>query len=186
MNNWKIILATVVIFGAGAVMGGLLVRQTAAQPRPARVRPAATQPPGWLPPTPEFPRRPTPELQRSLEQRRLEFMLHASRTLNLTAEQRQRIERLLGESQERIRTMWEQIAPQMRKELADAREKVRQELTPAQRKIFDEMLKRQQTRRGDEAPPTGRQPREGRRSGEPRDGPAAEQPPGPLPPSRDR
>lgn len=182
MNAWKLILATVVIFGAGVVTGGLLVRQTADKPRAARVRPAPAQPPQWLPPAREFPRRAEPELQRSLEQRRLEFMLHASRTLNLTPDQRQRIEQILRESQERTRTLWDQVAPQMRKELADAREKVRQELTPAQRKVFDEMLKRQAARRADEPPPAPRPLRDGRRPGGAREsGPPVESP-APVPP----
>jgi hypothetical protein len=51
----------------------------------------------------------------------------------------------------------------MRKELAEVTERIREELTPPQRKRFEEILKRQQTRRSEDAPPAGREKRESRR-----------------------
>jgi Spy/CpxP family protein refolding chaperone len=165
VNTWKIILATVVIFGAGVITGGLLVDHASrAKAKPPR------------------------EFQVSLEQRRIEFLLNATRELKLSPEQRQRIEHLVRESQERTRKLWEQVGPEMRKELAEVREKIREELTPPQRKRFEELMKRQQLRRAEEAPPAGREKREGRRpppgegfppAGAPPFAPPPASPPGP-------
>ena len=164
VNAWKIILATVVIFGAGVLTGGLLVSHSErVKLRQLRAHMAAAQPPQWTPPLREFPRRPEGELQTSFEQRRMEFLLNATRELKLSPEQRQRIERLVRESQERTRKLWEQVGPEMRKELTEVREKIREELTPQQRKRFEELMKRQQPRRAEDAPPAGREKREGRR-----------------------
>lgn len=183
MNTWKIILATVVIFGAGVITGGLLVSHSdRAKLRQLRAQ-LAVQPGHWAPPLREFPRRPESELQRSFEQRRMEFVLNATRELKLTPEQRARIELLIHESQERVRRVWEEIRPQMRKELVDATERVRQELTPPQRKRFEELMKRQQVRRVEETAPPARPPREGRRPGPLREAAPQSSQPGPLEPN---
>ena len=131
----------------------------------------------------DFPRRPEQELQRSLEQRRIEFMLNTSRELNLSPDQREHIEHLVRESQERTRQLWERVGPQMRRELAEVKEKIREELTPQQRKRFEELMKRQQARRAEEAATAPRTPRENRRPDPPREGPSPEGAPQPLRPS---
>lgn len=176
---WKIALATAVIFAAGVLTGGLLVGKTLRE-RPGRVRagaPAAgagpslpnagapLPPPGpVLPPLAESRHRVGPELQRRLEERRMEFLLRATRELNLSPEQRVRIEQHIRESQERIRRLWDSIQPQLRREMAEARERIQQELTPEQRRAFDRLLRRET----------------GRRAGEPEPVPPA-RPPGPRP-----
>lgn len=152
VNIWKIILATVVIFGAGVLTGGLVVQHThRLSAKQLRALATAPQSGHWTPPLRELPRRPENELQSNFEQRRMEFLLNATRELKLSPEQRQRIGRLVRESQERTRKLWEQVGPQMRKELAEVKEKIREELTPQQRKRFEELMKRQQTRRTGEA-----------------------------------
>lgn len=170
VNAWKIVLATVIIFGAGVVTGGLLVNHSdRAKLRQVRTHLGAAQPSQWTPPLREFPRRPENELQVTLEQRRMEFLLNVTRELKLSPEQRTHIERLVRESQERTRQLWERVGPQMRKELADVREKIREELTPPQRKRFEELMKRQQTRRVDEVTPNPREKRDSRRTEPSRD-----------------
>jgi len=185
VNVWKIILATVVIFGAGVITGGLLVTHSdRAKLRQIRARQAVNQPPQWTPPLREFPRRAEKELQVSLEQRRMEFLLNVTRELKLSPEQRGHIERLVHESQERTRQLWERVGPQMRKELTEVREKIREELTPQQRKRFEELMRRQQARRAEELPPAPRLPGEIRRPAPPRDGPPPEDlPQQPSPPN---
>jgi len=178
VNTWKIVLATVVIYGAGVITGGLLVTHAdRAKLRQIRARVAAAQPAQWTLPLREFPRRAEKELQLSLEQRRMEFLLNVTRELGLSPEQRERIERLIRESQERTRQLWERVGPQMRKEPVEV-EKIREELTPQQRKRFEELMKRQRPpRRSEEArPPAGRQ-LEQRRLNAPREGPRPEGPP---------
>jgi len=161
--GWKIAAAAVVIFAAGALTGGLLVGRTLGErERPARVGPeapavppapghrlpmdgASVPPPG--PPVSELRHRAGPELQRRLEERRMEFLLRATRELKLTPEQRARIEQHIRESQERIRRLWDSVQPQLRQELAEARERIRQELTPEQRRVFEQLLRREPGRR---------------------------------------
>lgn len=155
MNTWKVIFATIVIFGTGVVTGGLLVNYTrVSQPRPKPAPVANTAPP-WQA-APNLYHRPPQEVQRVLEERRLEFVRNASRQLDLTTEQRERIEKIIRDSQERTRELWGQVAPEMRKEVTEVKEKIRAELRPEQRHRFEELMKR--PRKGEESP-TNRPPR---------------------------
>lgn len=138
MNNyWKVILATMVIFGAGVVTGGLLVRQS------QKVRPF---PPAGLnqhPPTAQ-PQRPA-----SGSSSRLDFLRRIQPQLNLSPDQHQQIERVFVESQERTRKLMEPVTPQIREELQRAKDEFRQILTPRQQRVFDTLLKQQQQPRRD-------------------------------------
>jgi hypothetical protein len=129
VNSWKIILATMVIFGTGVVTGGLLVRhalpiirnqQAAAAPRP----PQPTSAGGT----------------------RLEFLRRMERELDLNPRQRAQADKLIKESQERTRKIMEPVAPQMMEELQRAKEQFRAVLTPAQQARFDQLLKQQHPR----------------------------------------
>jgi len=120
-----------VIFGAGVVTGGLLVRHSA-DPRPRR-EPLAV-PSGRV-------------LQgKSPGTIRLEFLRRVQRELELTADQRDRVDALLKESQERTRKLLEPVNPQLRVELQRARDEFRRLLKPEQRRRFDELLRQQQQR----------------------------------------
>ena len=118
MNTWKIILATMLIFGTGVVTGALVVRNSDRGQGPLRprnisqARPVGTFSPGGL---------------------RLEFLRRAQRDLDLNPEQRERIDKLLKESQERTRA-----------ELQRTKEEFQQVLTPEQRMRFEELMKKQQ------------------------------------------
>ncbi len=125
MNTWKVILATMVIFGTGVVTGGLLVRHSGMRvPRPARnpimTRPAQPVSAGVV---------------------RLDFLRRAGRELELTPEQHERVDKILKESQERTRKV---MAPYVREELQRTKEEFREALTPEQRPRFDQLLKQQQ------------------------------------------
>ncbi len=156
MNNWKVILATMVIFGAGVVTGGLLVRRTDAILTP-RVQPG----PGWS-------RTNQPLLTAGGV--RLDFLRRAQRELDLTPEQRERIDLILKESQERTRKIMEPVSPQIRDELQRVRAEFRAVLTPEQQVRFDELARQQQ------------RPREPRRPGVPEPRLPEENRPRPLPP----
>lgn len=102
-----------VIFGAGVVTGGLLVRQTQFH---------------WVrngrPPQPQLPQPPFPLIQGSLRRMQQE--------LNLTPGQHEQIEKILrGRQEEGRRLMQETIG------------KIRDELTPEQKVHFDQLLKEQ-------------------------------------------
>jgi hypothetical protein len=127
VNSWKVILATMVIFGTGVITGGLLVKNTA--PTTAR-RPAAAnrtnQPPVNVSP------------QQLL---RLEFLRSVRKDLDLSPEQHERIEKIIHEGQEQTRKLWDSVAPDMRKELQSVHEKIRAELSPEQRRKFELLIK---------------------------------------------
>jgi hypothetical protein len=137
------------------VTGGLLVNYTRAnKPRP-KPAPVANTPP-WQAPLAVYKRDPR-EVQLNLEQRRLEFIRNASRELDLTPEQRGRIDKIIRDSQEHTHEVWARVAPEMRKELAEVKDQIRAELTPEQKRRFEEMLKR--PRKPEEFLPGNRQPR---------------------------
>lgn len=126
MNTWKVIFATLVIFGAGVVTGGLLVSyavhtNTASRPNQGGAVAGGGQAVNpWL-------------------QRARELLRRMDRELELTPEQHQRIEKLIANSAERTRALWKPIAPQMAKEMQILHREIRDELTPDQRPKFDEL-----------------------------------------------
>ena len=123
-----------VIFGAGVVTGGLLVRQTmlvqpAKQPHPSHSIPAA------------------PNLTR------IEFLRRAERDLDLSPEQRVQADKLIAESQERTKKIVEPVAPKLREELNQTKSQFRALLNPDQQAKFDEMLKKMAHPRDSHRPP---------------------------------
>jgi Spy/CpxP family protein refolding chaperone len=128
VNTWKVILATMVIFGAGVVTGGLLVRSTSLREvRPQR--PAASI-------------RPAPPTYAGVM--RVEFLRRMERELDVTPEQRAQIDKLLKESQERSKEIMEPVEPQLREEIKRTRAEFIGVLTPQQRQAFEEKAKQQQ------------------------------------------
>ena len=135
MNTWKVILATLVIFGAGVVTGGLLVgysdralhrqshkppvevqRETAAVTNTAAVRENRPLPP---PPNALF---------------RKDFMERLNHELDLNPEQHEHIEKIVSEGQDRTRELW-------RVEWIETRQRIRKELGPKQQAQFEELFK---------------------------------------------
>ena len=129
MKPWKVILAAVVIFGCGALTGAMIFRAgrpaavVAPAPSVVAVNTKSPAPPGW-------------QLQR------LQFFKRMEKQLDLAAEQREQIDKIMKESQERVRPLWDQIGPQMGEELKRVREEVSQVLTPPQRKKMNELMRR--------------------------------------------
>ncbi len=124
MNSWKIILATIVIFAAGVLTGGILSRrlqQANLIRRPSQHRVAQpASPSGW----------------------RFEFLRRAQRELDLSPEQRHQVDEILKASQERTRAIMEPVSPQIRAEMQRTKDEFRALLTPEQQKRFDELLKK--------------------------------------------
>ena len=129
MNPWKVILATLVIFGAGVLTGALVVWYSAGFYGPHHqrsglgYRSAESGSPGGM---------------------RLEFLRRMQRDLDLTAEQRERVDKLLKQSQERSRKLMEPVAPQLHQEIQRAKAEFREVLLPGQQLRFDALLKQQQ------------------------------------------
>jgi hypothetical protein len=139
VNSWKVILATMVIFGAGVVTGGLLVRNS----QRAQFLPPPVVPAGYLP-------RPVQPVTAGGS--RVEFLRRAERELNLTAAQRERIDKIIMASQERTKKLMEPVTPHMREEVQRAKEEFRDALTIDQRVRFDELIKQQQRPRDQHRP----------------------------------
>jgi Spy/CpxP family protein refolding chaperone len=143
VSPWKVILATMIIFGCGVVTGGLLIKTefpSATTPVEAAQHPstASNQPP------------PLNQFQRP------EFLHRMQKQLDLTASQTNEITRIMKASQERNRPLWEEIAPQLRQEVKRVREEIRETLTPDQQKKFDELLKARPRKADGTGAPAGR------------------------------
>jgi len=133
VNSWKVILATIVIYGAGVVTGGLLVnhvhhsyarnpkRTEAATPSTNSISPtngqAASRPPRQ------------PEILSKQFLQRLDAELH------LTPDQHDAIQKIITDGQNL-----------MHKTMLDARLEIREQLASEQRSQFDELVKRPQRR----------------------------------------
>ncbi len=136
MNSWKVILATVVIFAAGVLTGGIVtweLQQANLMRRPRLNRPQPASPGGL----------------------RFEFLRRAQRELDLSVEQRERVDKMLKESQERMRGIMEPVSPQVRAEMQRTKEQFRNVLTPEQQKRFDELLRKPQHPREQRRPQKG-------------------------------
>lgn len=144
MSYWKVILATLVIFCSGLVVGALLVRKTARTVLTARAaHNISTNTPISL-----------------WHQQQKDFLRRMDHELNLTDEQRAKIEKILKDSQERTKQIREKIAPEMREELKNVREQIRSELTAEQQEKFERVVKIRPPRKPDDGRKDG--PRRGR------------------------
>jgi Spy/CpxP family protein refolding chaperone len=113
---WKVILATIVIFVAGAFVGGMWVKSS----------------------TPSAPP-PKPPVPGILSQQR--FQERLKKELDLTADQTNRIDRIFHESKARIEILWGLIGPEVQKERQEVHDNIRAILTPEQREKFEQLLK---------------------------------------------
>ncbi len=133
MNYWKVILATVVIFGAGVFTGGLLVNvvdhshpKNPHHQAPAAPNPFAAVTNVTLPKPPRLP-----------EILSKPFVEQLNDELQLTPAQRAAIENIIAENQAQMRKAVQAVRQ-------GAREKIREQLDPAQQRQFDELMKRSQ------------------------------------------
>ena len=137
MNDWKIIFATVVIFGAGVISGGLLVDYVdvthlkAVQPAPV-VQDAGNASPSTssnhVSKTNNVSKARLPEILSK------QFVDRLERELQLTLGQRADIERIIADEQDEMRLVVQNVRQ-------DARQKIREKLTDPQLKRFDELFK---------------------------------------------
>ena len=128
MNNWKVIFATAVIFGAGVITGGLLVNYVQ-QSRPKIAHNNTAFPSAAVPVT-NAPVRPLEAGKlRPPEILSKQFLLQLDATLHLNGDQREAIQKIIGEGQNGIR-----------KVIQDSRLEIREVLTPAQQSQFDELV----------------------------------------------
>lgn len=139
MNSWKVILATIVIFGAGVITGGLLVNHVThpwSIPGPfSTLVHKAPKPADSLPP----PLRP--------EILDKQFVQQLNDQLHLTKEQREKIQKIIAQGQQNTRDLWKLVGPQFQLVWRDTRMQIRDVLTPEQRKEFEMLMRQRPLRR---------------------------------------
>jgi uncharacterized membrane protein len=131
VNNWNVIFATAIIFGAGVLTGGLLVNyvkhseseNSARAESTAIVTNSISATNNSLPIIARAARLP--------EMLSKQFLQRLDAELHFTLDQREAVQKIITEGQN-----------QMRKTMQDARLEIREQLTPDQRKQFDELVKR--------------------------------------------
>ena len=131
MNSWKIILAAVVIFGAGAIAGGLVAGHRPFRHHHEMVNPA---PDG-------HERREVPAPPLVANRLNKQFLQQLDDKLQLTPEQKEKIGKMIAEGQERNHEIWTNVAPQLRAVIADVHRQIREQLTSEQREQFEELLR---------------------------------------------
>ena len=138
MNTWKVILATLVIFGTGVITGGLLVnfavQHNVSVPLPLAGTPAPSAGNNGTNRVIQSTANPWQVQSRNLL-RRME------RELTLTEGQREHMEQIITNSQERTKFIWKPITPQMSREMARVHREMRDQLTPDQASKFDGFFK---------------------------------------------
>ncbi len=138
MNLWKIILATLVIFGTGVITGGLLVTYSESALQHARraANAESARHPGHTNET-----RQPPALTLNLRKDK-DFLGRLDREVKLSPDQLQRIQKLIATGQERIKEISKQTEPRIHAELQQTREHIREVLTPQQQIRYAELLRR--------------------------------------------
>lgn len=142
MKDWNIILATIVIFGAGVVTGGLLVSHV------THVSPS--RPVSELKPAGTANEVPGPLRAQVLSK---QFVQKLNDKLDLTQQQRQQIQKIIAQGQQKTRDLWKLVGPDFQLIWRDTRQQIRQVLTPEQKKEFETLMKQQRRPMSTNAPP---------------------------------
>jgi len=124
VKTWKIILAALVIFGAGLVTGSLMVWKRPLKPGQSAAKSGTNS---W---------------QIPWGMQRPEFLQRVARELELKPEQAGKVESIIRKSNQRTEPLWDMLRPALQEELTRVRTEIRAELTPEQQKKFDEILAR--------------------------------------------
>jgi hypothetical protein len=154
VNFWKVILATVVIFGAGVFTGGLLVNSVQHPHSRNNRRPSANVE------THEQQSRATNNLanmsrpQRTPDILGTNFVQQLDDALQLAPDQLASIQKIIADGQERNHAIWTNNSAQMREVIQDVRHRVRETLTADQQKQFEALMKRQPRRQNSTNAPT--------------------------------
>lgn len=148
MKSWSVIFATIVIFGAGVITGGLLVNYVN---HPVAMH--HPNGPGTKPPTSS-----TNELAELPPQMRAQilnkqFVGQLSEELDLSKDQREQIQKIITQGQQNTRDLWKLVAPQFQVIWRDTRVQIRGVLTPDQRKQFEALMRQQRHQQSTNLPP---------------------------------
>jgi len=145
VNSWNVILATIVIFAAGVITGGLLVDHVK-HPAHAYYRPPMTKPPGQPAEPGDMP---GPMRAQMLNK---QFVGQLDDELQLSKEQREQIGKIIAQGQQSTRDLWKLVGPQFSLISRNTRMQIRNVLTPEQRKQFEILMKQQRHPQSTNAP----------------------------------
>ena len=139
MNNaWKLILATVIIFGAGVVVGGLLVYHVIpAHPKSTRHAPVIVATTN----RPPVPRSADLFNPRQPEILSTNFVQKLDDELQFTPAQQDAVHKIITCGQEQNHALWTNCTAQSRQVLLEVRQHIREQLNPEQLKQFEKILK---------------------------------------------
>jgi Spy/CpxP family protein refolding chaperone len=141
VNFWKVILATVVIFGAGVFTGGLLVDHVDRSHQKNPHHPPLTAGGHVQTNSPAQPGSPDFPMPRLAKEMGKQFVQQLNNTLKLTPAQHEKIEKIIADGQERNHEIWTNTAPKIWEVMQEVNQQIRAELTPEQLKPFEELLK---------------------------------------------
>ena len=151
VNFWKIVLATIVMYGAGVTTGGLLVSHidrgrldnNSRPPMPfgtnATMRPFGPEGRGGgrgMGMEFQFLRPRQPDMLDT------NFVKQLDDALKLTQTQQDSIRKIIAEGQDRNHAIWTNNAEQMREVTMDVRHRIRELLNADQQKQYEELMKR--------------------------------------------
>jgi hypothetical protein len=130
MTPWKVIFATLVIFAAGALTGGVLVMNAYRVFRKDNPVPVAA--------APAQPVAASQAQSATPWQARMQSLLRRmDGELDLTPQQHAQMEKIISTGQEQTRNLWQPITPRMNQEYQHVRQEMRGMLNPEQRRKFD-------------------------------------------------
>jgi biotin carboxylase len=162
VNYWKVILATVVIFGAGVFTGGLMINSVERShprfhrsPSTIETHPTAEarEPQSHTNYNPgNLPRPRPPEILGD------KFVQQLDDALQLTSDQRASIQKIITDGQDRNRSIWTNNSAQMRMVIQDVRRRVREALNADQQKQFEDLMKRSPRRQNSTNAPASLSP----------------------------
>lgn len=138
MNYWKVILATIVIFGAGVITGGLLVNHVAHPAHPFSI---------YSPHPPKQPIYDTMPEQLRPEFLTTNFVKQLDDNLNLSPKQKEQIRKIIAQAQQNTHDLWKLVAPQFQLVFRGTRQQIRDVLTPEQKKEFEFLMRQQRSLR---------------------------------------
>jgi hypothetical protein len=138
VSHWRIVVAALVIFGAGVLTGavGTGLASRVARERRVVARPQTNGTPAGL------------NLERALPKVRnpgafrLEQLSRLARELNLTPEQLSSLEVLVGSTESRLRDIWKPVLPGAKSEVDDFDRRLQEILSPEQRARMAQMLQK--------------------------------------------
>ena len=142
MNSWNLILATVIIFGAGVITGGLLVDHVEQPHAKASHHNPGTTVASTVPTNRAPALRPVDIF--NLQQPELltqDFVQKLDDQLQLTAVQRDAIQKIIANGQELNHSLVTNCTAQYHQVLQEVRQHIREQLNPDQLKEFEKLLK---------------------------------------------